>query len=60
MEFVATRDAVLESLQQLPVDATLDEMIEQVILVSKIKTGLAQSEAGDLISHQEVTARFAR
>jgi hypothetical protein len=60
MTQVATRDAVVESLRTLPPNASLDDIIERVLLVGKIKTGLAQSDARDLIAHAQVVERFKK
>jgi hypothetical protein len=59
MPQVITRD-VVESLKNLPIDATLDEIIERVLLVGKIETGLAQSDARDLTPHAKVMERFKK
>ena len=60
MSQLATRDTVLESLKKLPENATLDDIIEHLVFMAKLEEGLAQSEARDLVSHQEVAARFSR
>jgi hypothetical protein len=41
-----TRDQILESLKDLPADATLDDAIERLVLLAKIDAGLAELDAG--------------
>jgi|APCry4251928276_1046603.scaffolds.fasta_scaffold56445_1 predicted transcriptional regulator len=49
-----TKDLVYTSLQDLPDEFELDELIERLILVQKIKTGLGQIGEGKVKSHEEV------
>jgi hypothetical protein len=60
MPQVASRDIVVESLRNLPADASLDENIERVLLVGKIEVGSAQSDAKDWIPHAQITERFKK
>lgn len=52
------RDGILKSLQMLPSDATYDDAIERIVLLAKIDAGLAQLDAGESLSHDEVKHRF--
>jgi predicted transcriptional regulator len=56
---VSTKDVILESLQQLPANATLEDAMEQLYFLGKVERGLEQSEAGLLIPHDEVKKRFS-
>lgn len=47
-----------EVVERLPEDATLDDAIERLIFLVKIERGLVEADAGGLISHEEVRARF--
>ena len=53
---VSTKDVILESLQQLSANATLEDAMERLYFLGKLE--LEQSEAGLLISH-EVKKRFS-
>jgi predicted transcriptional regulator len=44
----------LEALRGLPDDATLEDAIERLCFIAKVEEGLRQSEAGELIPHEEV------
>ncbi len=48
------KQRAIEALASLPDDATLDDAIERLCFVAKIEEGLRQSEAGDLIPHEEI------
>lgn len=54
----STRDRILEALQDLPADATIDDFIERLVFLAKIDEGLAQLDAGDGIPHNEVKRRL--
>jgi hypothetical protein len=49
-----TKDMVYTSLQEMPDEFDLDEFIERLIFIQKIKTGLEQLSEGQKKSHQEV------
>lgn len=42
----------------LPANATWDDVMYQVVLRRSIERGLAQSEAGQTISHEEILKEF--
>ena len=51
---------VIEALERMPDDSTLDEIVDCAIVVSKIREGLAQAERGEVIPHEEVVKRMSR
>jgi predicted transcriptional regulator len=60
METSQTKSDIIEAIQDLPDDATLEDAMERLYFLAKIERGLAQSEAGETISHAEIKARFQR
>jgi predicted transcriptional regulator len=52
-----SRDRILEALQDLPSDATVDDAIERLVFLAKIDAGLAELDAGQGIPHEEVKER---
>ena len=52
------KQRALAALAALPEDATLDDAIERLLFIAKVEEGLRQSEAGALLSHDEVARRF--
>jgi len=53
-----SRDKILEALQDLPDDATVDDAIERLIFLARIDAGLAELDAGKGIPHEEVKRRL--
>jgi hypothetical protein len=60
MNSVATRDQIIESLKTLPPESTLEDVVEHLYFMAKLERGLQQSEARELISHDEVKRRFMK
>ncbi len=54
------KERVLESIERLPEDATLEDAIERLVLLAKIERGLAQLDAGLGIDHAEAKRRLVR
>jgi predicted transcriptional regulator len=51
---------VIEALERMPDDSTLDDIIDCAIVVSTIGEGLAQAERGEVVPHEEVVKRMSR
>ncbi len=49
----------IEALRALPDDATLEDAIERLCFIAKIEEGLRQSEAGQVIPHEQVKKQFS-
>ena len=54
MQTKLNKESVLDTLQKLPQEFTLDELIERLIVVEKISQGLEDVKAGNVVSHDEV------
>jgi predicted transcriptional regulator len=52
------KEQILAALKDLPADATFDDAIERLVFLAKIDEGLAQLDAGQSISHEDVKQRF--
>ena len=52
------KDRAIQALQALPEQATIEDAIERLCFIAKIEEGLRQSEAGQLVSHEEVKKQF--
>ncbi|MDX1940569.1 MAG: hypothetical protein SFU99_08455 [Saprospiraceae bacterium] len=48
-----TKEKVLETVQALPAEFSLDELVERLILLEKIQTGLQQVAEGKTKTMQE-------
>jgi len=53
-----TREQIREAMDKLPPNATFDDAIERLVFLAKIEAGLAQLDAGQGISHEEVKRRL--
>lgn len=58
MPTATDKERALEAIRKLPDGATIDEVIERLCFIAKIEEGLRQSQAGEVVSHEEVKRRF--
>jgi len=54
-----SKSKVIKSIRQLPDNFSIDELIERVVLLQKIETGLEQSEKG-LIKSTSATKKILK
>ena len=47
-----------QAVDNLPEDASVEEAMERLLLLSKIEQGIADADAGRTVSHEEVRKRF--
>ena len=52
------KQRAIEALRTLPDQATIEDAIERLCFIAKVEEGLRQSEAGQLVSHDEVKRQF--
>jgi hypothetical protein len=60
MSGTTAKQKVLEAIEKLPADATLEDAIERLVLLAKIERGSAELDAGKGIDHAEATRRLLR
>jgi predicted transcriptional regulator len=58
MSRATLKQRAIEALETLPEDATLEDAIERLCFIAKVEEGLRQSEAGELIPHEEIKKQF--
>ncbi len=58
MPAVASKAEIVRVVAALPDDSSLDDVIERLILLRKINTGLSQE--GQSVSHADVVAAFQK
>jgi hypothetical protein len=49
----SAKQKVLELIEKLPADATLEDAIERLVLLAKTERGLAELDAGQGVDHTE-------
>jgi predicted transcriptional regulator len=56
----SAKQRVLEAIEKLPADATLEDAIERLVFLAKIERGLAELDAGQGVDHAEAKRRLLR
>lgn len=54
MEELNIKQTVLDSLEQLPHNASMEDIMDKLLLIHKIEKGIEQADKGELIDHKEV------
>ncbi len=54
------KEFVLQAIRDLPEDASLDEIMDAVLLRVKVERGKRQIQNGQGLSHEQVRERLAR
>lgn len=49
-----TKEKVNKTVDRLPDSFTIDELIDQLIFIEKVEEGYEQSEAGKVVSNEDV------
>lgn len=60
MSGTTAKQRVLEAIDKLPADATLEDAIERLVLLAKIERGLAELDAGKGVDHTEAKRQLLR
>lgn len=55
---ITEKQRAIEALQALPEQATIEDAIERLCFIAKIEEGLRQSDARQLVSHDEIKKQF--
>ena len=54
------RSEVLKSIKELPEKFSVDELMDRIMLLHKIETGLSQSKEGKVVSTEEAGKRLKK
>ncbi len=57
---MSDKEVVIEAIRRLPEDASLEEIAEEVRVLTAIRRGERDADAGRTIPHEEVKRRFRR
>ena len=55
-----SKSTLIDSITSMPDDINVEEMIEQIILLSKIERSRRQIENGDFIENEEVKRSYTK
>ena len=47
------KDKVIDTINELPQNFELDELMEKLIFIEKVESGLQQVEQGKVVSHEK-------
>ena len=56
---MSDKEAVIEAIRKLPDTATMEEISEDVAILASLSRAKQASEAGRVVSHEEVKKRLA-
>jgi len=54
------KQKVLEAVQQLPPDATVEDAIERLYFLAKVERRVAQADAGQTLPHEAARTRLLK
>ena len=60
MVSISIKQKVLEAVQQLPPDATVEDAIERLYFLAKVERGDAQADAGKILPHEAARKRLLK
>ena len=55
-----TKDKIKKSIDSLPDNLTVDQVIDRIIMLDKIEQGLKDVEAGNLYTTEEAKAKLSK
>lgn len=58
MSTLTAKQKILQAMEGLPDDTTLEDAIERLCFLAKVEEGLRQSERGEVLSHDEAKQRL--
>jgi len=58
MSTTITKGQIVKAVSDLPENATVEDAMERLVLLSKIEQGLEQARRGETIPHAEVKRRI--
>ena len=57
---MTTKEKMLQAVEALPADATIEDAMERFLFLAKVERGLQQADAGETIPHTEVRERMTK
>ena len=55
-----TKEKLLKYIEELPDQFSIDELMDKILLLHKIETGLEQSKSDQVIPHEQVKDRYKK
>lgn len=57
---MTTKEKMIQAVNDLPNDASIEDAMERLLLLAKIERGLEQCDRGETLSHQDVKDRMTK
>ena len=57
---MTVKEKVLQAVQNLPEDASIEDAMEHLLFLSKIERGIQEADRGQTIPHAQVKERMAK
>lgn len=57
---MTTKEKMLQAVEDLPSDATIEDAMEQLVFLAKVERGVRQADEGNTISHAEMQERMGK
>jgi predicted transcriptional regulator len=57
---MTTKQQIIHAIEDLPDEASIEDAVERLHLLLKVERGLAQADAGHMVTHEEARKRMAR
>ncbi len=59
-QVMLTKSTVQKSIDRLPSQFSIDELIEQLIFIQKVEDGIQQSKDSNVVSHEDVKSVISK
>ena len=56
---MTTKEKLIKVVQNLPDDASIEEVMERLLLVAKVEKGLQQADKGQTVSHNDIKEKMS-
>ncbi len=60
IETMTTKEVAIQTIKNLPDDATWDDVLERINFVAGVRKGLLELDAGKAIPHDQIRAEYAQ
>ena len=57
---MTTKEKVISSINKLPDNVSIDDILDQIILVEKIEKGIEQSDRNQIVPDEELDQRLGK
>jgi predicted transcriptional regulator len=57
---MTTKEKLIKVVQDLPDDASIEEVMERLLFVAKVEKGLQQADKGQTLSHDDIKEKMSK